>query len=70
MPFYKANQRNIMQVPLTFNQVKIKCEQLFAASTMFGKFLTNENGEYKEGNMLKENNGGEIMLSFRELRWV
>jgi len=41
---------------------------LFAPSAMFGRFLTDEKGERKEGEMFKENNAQEIMYSFREMR--
>jgi hypothetical protein len=56
MALYMATQRNAMHAPFTFNQVRIKWEQLFAASAMFGRFLTDEKGERKEGEMFKENN--------------
>ena len=46
----------------------IKWESLFAASAMFGRFLTDEKGERREGEMFKENNAQEIMFSFREVR--
>jgi hypothetical protein len=56
MALYMATQRNAMDAPFTFNRVRIKWEQLFAASSMFGRFLTDEKGERKEGEMFKENN--------------
>jgi hypothetical protein len=57
-----------MQAPFTFNQVKTKWEYLFSTNAMFGRFLTDEKGERKEGEMLKENNAGEIMFTFRDVR--
>jgi hypothetical protein len=35
---------------------------------MFGRFLTNEKGEHKEGEMLKEKNAGEIIFTSRDMR--
>jgi hypothetical protein len=42
MALYMATQRNIMHAPFTFNEVRIKWEQLFAVTAMFARFLTDE----------------------------
>ncbi len=68
LALYLATKRNAMHAPFTFNQVKTKWDYLFATNAMFGRFLTDEKGERKEGEMLKENNAGEIMFTFRDVR--
>jgi hypothetical protein len=52
LALYLATKRNAMHAPFTHNQVKTKWEYLFAANAMFGRFLTDEKGERKEGEML------------------
>jgi hypothetical protein len=68
MALYMATKRNALHAPFSFNEVKIKWEQLFGPTAMFGRFLTDEKGERKEGEMFKENNAQEIMQAFREMR--
>ena len=57
-----------MNAPITYSMTRTKWESLFAPSAMFGRFLTDEKGERREGEMFKENNAQEIMFAFREVR--
>jgi len=69
LALYLATKRNTAHHSLfTQGEVVTKWNSLFAANAMFARFLTDEKGERKRGEMLKENNASEVMCTFREVR--